>query len=105
MESVYVDHTDGKYTVAGTRISLDSIIYAFLEGLSPETIASECFPSLTLEQVYGGITYYLAHREDLDAYLKQGAKEFTAFTDTTKSADPSFYQRLAKARRNADVGQ
>ena len=39
----------------------------------------KCFQSLSLEQVYGGITYYLAHRDDLDAYLKQGTKEFTAF--------------------------
>ena len=47
MESVYVERTGDAYKVAGTRIALDSIIYAFLEGLSPETIAAECFPSLT----------------------------------------------------------
>jgi len=48
MEKRYVEKHDGGYWVAGTRVSLDSIILAFLDGLSPETIATECFPVLTL---------------------------------------------------------
>jgi uncharacterized protein (DUF433 family) len=53
MEKQYIERRDEGYWLAGTRISLDSIVFAFLDGLSPETIAAECFPSLTLEQVYG----------------------------------------------------
>lgn len=34
-------------------------------------IAAECFPVLSLEQVYGAITYYLGHRGEVDAYLQQ----------------------------------
>ena len=103
MESVYVENRDGRYTIAGTRISLDSIIHAFLEGLSPETIASECFPTLSLEQVYGGITYYLGHRKELNAYLQEGEKEFVALKDAIHAADPSFYQHLSRARRSANA--
>jgi hypothetical protein len=50
MKKDYVEKHDEGYWVAGTRVSLDSVILAFLEGLSPETIATECFPILTLEQ-------------------------------------------------------
>ena len=71
MEKRYVEKRDEGYWVAGTRVSLDSIVLAFLEGLSPETIVTECFPVLTLEQVYGAITYYLAHRAEIDRYLQQ----------------------------------
>jgi uncharacterized protein (DUF433 family) len=46
-------------------VSLDSIVYTFLSGQSAEAIA-ESFPVLSLEQVYGAITDYLAHREDVD---------------------------------------
>ncbi len=76
MEKAYVETHDGGYWVSGTRVSLDSIALAFLQGLSPETIAGECFPTLTLEQVYGAIAYYLAHRPQIDAYLKQTDAEF-----------------------------
>ena len=50
MEKLYVQQRDGGYWVDDTRVSLDSVVLAFLQGLSPETIAGECFPTLTLEQ-------------------------------------------------------
>ncbi len=65
----YVEVVNGCYRVAGTRISLDSIVYAFLDGDSPEAIA-QSFPTLTLEQVYGAIAYYLQHQAEMDAYLR-----------------------------------
>ncbi len=99
MEPQYVVKHNDDYGIAGTRVSLDSVVLAFLDGLSPETIAAECFPTLTLEQVYGAITYYLAHRIEIDAYLKQGDGEFEALRQTTRKVDPGFSEKLAAARR------
>jgi uncharacterized protein (DUF433 family) len=45
------------------------VVYAFLEGLSPESIA-DSFDTLTLEEVYGALAFYLGHRDEIDAYLK-----------------------------------
>jgi len=67
----YIEEVEGGYRISGTRVSLDSVIFRFREGLSPESIA-ECFPALTLEQVYGAITHYLANQPSLDAYLREG---------------------------------
>jgi uncharacterized protein (DUF433 family) len=99
VDKAYVEKRDEGYWIAGTRVSLDSIVFAFLEGLAPETIATECFPVLTLEQLYGAITYYLAHRHDLDRYLQQGEAEFEVLRQSTRAADPSFYAKLMQARR------
>jgi uncharacterized protein (DUF433 family) len=99
MEKQYVEHRDEGYWIAGTRASLDSVVIAFLQGLSPETIAAECFPALTLEQVYGAITHYLAHRAEIDAYLDEAQAEFDALRTVTHQADPPFAARLAEARR------
>ncbi|MGA2034422.1 MAG: DUF433 domain-containing protein [Thermoguttaceae bacterium] len=99
MENVYVETHDGGYWVSGTRVSLDSVVLAFLQGLSPEAIASECFPTLTLEQVYGSIAYYLAHRAEIDAYLKQADAEFEALRQAIHSNAPDFSRKLAEARR------
>ena len=87
MAHEYVEQHDGGYWVAGSRISLDSVVYAFLEGLAPETIVAECFPVLTLEQVYGAITYYLAHRAEVDAYLKASDAEEAAFGRRLRETD------------------
>ncbi len=84
MDKQYVEQHDDGYWVAGSRVSLESVIYAFLDGISPESIVAEYFPVLSLEQVYGAITYYLSHRNELDAYLRQAEVEFEAFRQATK---------------------
>ena len=60
----YVTKTpEGGWRVAGSRVSLDSIVHAFHHGRMPESIVAD-FPSLSLEQVYGAIAYYLQERFD-----------------------------------------
>ena len=94
----YVEQRDGGYWVAGTRVSLDSLVYAFREGQTAESIA-QSFPVLTLEQVYGALTYYLAHREVIDAYLQHQEANFAQLAQDLRRRDPMFYQKLADARR------
>ena len=105
METQYVEKRDGGYWIAGTRVSLDSIVIAFLEGLSPETIVAECFPVLTLEQVYGALAYYLAHQTEIDAYLREADAEFEALREATRKGDPQFYEKLMQARRQLLTSQ
>jgi uncharacterized protein (DUF433 family) len=77
MDQAYVEMRGGTYYLFGTRISLDSIVYAFRRGASPETIKSS-FPALTLEQVYGAITYYLSKQMEIDEYLRQSEEAYEA---------------------------
>jgi uncharacterized protein (DUF433 family) len=98
MSNQYVDQREEGYWVAGTRVSLDSIVYAFLDGQTAESIA-QSFPVLTLEQVYGAIAFYLANRSEIDIYLTQVSFDFEALRQAARDADPMFYQKLADARR------
>src|SRR6516225_8819512 len=93
MSDAYIEQRDGVYMVSGTRVSLDSIVYAFLSGQSAEAIA-QAFPALSLEQVYGAITYYLRHRDDVDRYLESRRVEFDTARQVAREADPMFYQKL-----------
>ena len=103
MSKQYVEQRDGGYWITGTRISLDSVVYAFRDGLSPETIQRECFPLLSLEQVYGAVTYYLAQRKEIDSYLEQAKSEYEALREASRQADPEFYQKLAEARQQMQI--
>ena len=98
MSSDYVERRDDAYAVTGSRVSLDSIVYAFISGESAESIA-QAFPVLALEQVYGAITFYLAHRDEIDRYLEQRRREFDAARETARDSDPMFYQKLADAKK------
>lgn len=99
MNYKYVEQREGGYWITDSRVSLDSVIYAFRDGLSPETIQQECFPALSLEQVYGAVTYYLANRKEVDAYLEQAKAEYESLRETSRQTDPEFYRRLAAARQ------
>ncbi len=106
MNKTYIEQRDGGYWVAGTRVSLDSLVYAFRRGAAPETIRRS-FPALTLEEVYGALTFYLAHEQQVDEYLKQSEAELDAQTqqrrEQFRTQNPELYERLAKARQESEL--
>jgi uncharacterized protein (DUF433 family) len=63
-----VRHKSGVIRVEGTRVSVDSVLCAFLDGSTPEEIVQQ-YPSLRLADVYTMIAYYLQNRAELDGYL------------------------------------
>src|SRR5437870_12127421 len=93
-----IEQVNSCYRIAGTRVSLDSVVYAFLDGDSPEDIA-QSFPLLTLEQVYGAIAYYLSHREEVDAHLREEDSEFEMLKQTWRQQNPQLAEKLDHARR------
>lgn len=100
MAKQYVEKLDDVYLLVGTSVSLDSIVHAFWRGQTVESIA-QSFPVLTLEQVYGALTFYLAHQAEVDTYLEQADVEIEAMRRAARDQDPLFYQKLADARRRA----
>ncbi len=104
MSKQYVEERDQGYWVKGTRVSLASIVYAFLHGQTAESIA-QSFPVLQLEQVYGAIAYYLANRAAVDAYLRRTEVDYEAMRQAARDADPAFYQKLADARRERQASR
>ena len=56
--------------IKGTRVGIETVLRDYKEGASPEEIVLR-YPTLSLEQVHATITYYLANREKVEAYLKR----------------------------------
>jgi uncharacterized protein (DUF433 family) len=93
----YVEERNGGFYVAGSRVSLDSVVYAYLRGESSIGIA-ESFRSLSLSQIDGAIKYYLANRADVDAYLKRQSIEFERMRQESRRERPEFYAKMEAAR-------
>ncbi|OUC13116.1 MAG: hypothetical protein B0A82_19110 [Alkalinema sp. CACIAM 70d] len=93
----YVEQRDQGYWIEGTRISLDSIVYAFRSGASPEIIR-QSFPLLALEQVYGAIAFYLANQAEIDAYLEAEERAFDAMPQPLQATDSALYGKLMAAK-------
>ncbi|HEV8191990.1 MAG TPA: DUF433 domain-containing protein [Ktedonobacterales bacterium] len=64
----HVEERNGEYYAARTRVPVDVVIAAWRRGDVPERIVEQ-FPSLSLADVYGVITYFLDHEKDLRAHF------------------------------------
>jgi uncharacterized protein (DUF433 family) len=104
MAKEYIEDRDGGYYVAGTRVSLDSIVQCFNEGLSPEAILAE-FETLTLAQVFGAITFYLENQPAIDAYRVRQTQRFEATRRASAPLPAGLRDRIEAAREQLHSGQ
>src|SRR5438105_3274348 len=64
-----VSDTDGVIRIGSTRVTLDTVVEAYREGMTAEGIVEQ-YPSLRLAEVYSIIGFFLNHQEEVDAYLR-----------------------------------
>jgi uncharacterized protein (DUF433 family) len=97
---MHVDR-DGVIRIGGTRVRLDTVIFAFNEGCTAEEIVSQ-YPSLKLADVYAVIAYYLNNRIAIDDYVAKRTDAAKAWRQEIEAtpAYQQFRERLL-ARRQA----
>ncbi len=61
---------DGVVRVGSTRVTLDTVVAAFREGMTPEGIVEQ-YPSLQLGEVYSVIGFVLNHPQQVETYLRE----------------------------------
>lgn len=95
----YIEERSQGLYVAGTRVSLASVMIQFRQGASPETILQN-FPSLvSLENVCGAVAYYLANQPEVDQYLKAQELKWAEFRNTRRP--PAIAGRARRGIRQA----
>ena len=102
MEKEYVRKVEGAYRIADTRISLDSLVYLFREGMSAESMV-ESYPALTLEQVHGALAFYLGNQKEIDAYLVEGRRAAESQHQHSRQTNADLIAKLQRARRASQI--
>jgi uncharacterized protein (DUF433 family) len=87
----------GVMRIGNSRVMLDSIVAGFEQGHSPETLQQQ-YPTLSLEEVYGAITYYLAHTDEVHAYLKRQDELWEAWRAKSAGRPSPVVERLRALR-------
>src|SRR6266567_8181491 len=96
MENEYIEQRNDCYYIRGTRISLDSVVYGFCRGDTPEAIQAD-FPLLSLARVYGAIAFYLEHQCEMDAYLERQKEKWAELEREgvpLREANPALWEKL-----------
>jgi uncharacterized protein (DUF433 family) len=96
--SPYIEERNGGLYVAGSGVSLDSVVIRFQEGADPDRIV-QSFPALRPSQVYGAIAYYLENGKAIDDYIAEGERELERSAIPLSQTHPELFARLEAARR------
>jgi uncharacterized protein (DUF433 family) len=102
---IYVRQDEtGVLRVEGTRVMLDSVVAAFLQGHSAETIAQK-YPAFSLEEVYGAVTYYLANEAEVSQYLRRQDELWKQGREQAEAVASPVVQRLRALALAAKTGK
>ena len=102
MSKEYVRRVEGAYRVGDTRVSLDSLVYLFREGMSAESMV-ESYPALTLEQMHGALAFYLANQKEVDAYLAEGQRTAESQHQQSRRTNAELIAKLQRARDASQI--
>jgi uncharacterized protein (DUF433 family) len=94
------EESNGALRISDTRVSLDSIVYAYLDGASTECI-HEQYPAVSLEEIHGALAFYLANRKEVDEYLKRQEKLWEEFRRKADENPSPVVQRLRALKAKA----
>ncbi len=88
----------------GHRIGIESILYAYIhQAMTPEEIAAQ-FPTLTLDQVYATILYYLRNKEQVHAYMTNWIEHGDRMRAEQEANPTPVVQRLRQLRAEREAG-
>ena len=102
MPKEYVNLSEGAYRIVDARVSLDSLVYLFREGMSAESMV-ESYPALTLEQVHGALAFYLANQKEIDAYLVEGERAAVVQHRQSRQTNAELIAKLQRARSASQI--
>jgi uncharacterized protein (DUF433 family) len=91
--------------IKGHRIGIEYVLEHFKVGMQPDQIQREVYPTLTLEEVYATITYYLHNREAIDEYIRKGEAIADAYYQEYKRRGPYFIRDDAIGPSAGQKGQ
>jgi uncharacterized protein (DUF433 family) len=90
---------DGVIQVGKTRITLDTVVNVFNQGMTAEEIVYR-YPSLKLADVYATISFYLNHQQDVEEYLQRRQEQAYEIRKTNETRfDPQGLRNRLLARQ------
>jgi uncharacterized protein (DUF433 family) len=79
---------DGVFRVGGTRVRLETVLWSYENGCTPEEIVLK-YPSVRLPDVYAVISYYYFQREAVEEYLARRQSEIRTTAREIEAESPT----------------
>jgi uncharacterized protein (DUF433 family) len=86
----YVRQREGEFFVGDSRVTVQTIVANWQRRVTPEEIQA-AFPSLSLVEIYGTITYYLEHQAALDEHFRDTSEMLAEHQAAVEAKHPEFF--------------
>lgn len=93
---------DGSIRIGSSRVPLDSVVHEFTGGATAEQIQDD-FPTLSLREIYGAISYYLGNEDQVEEYLRRRDQEAAQLRSETEDRPRIDALRRRIRERNAGL--
>lgn len=97
MDRAFVERRDGGFYLTGSRVPIDRIVWEYRNGEDPEAIQSH-YPTLSLDQVNGAITFYLNHKGEVEQVMEERQRAEDAYT-AAHPTPPDIKEKFERMRR------
>jgi hypothetical protein len=97
MAKDYIERRERSFYLIGSRVPLARIVYEFQNGTAPEAIRL-AYPTLSLDQVYGAITFYLGNKEEVEKDMAELRRIEDEVIKAQPPLPPELQQKLERAR-------
>ncbi len=86
--------------IRGTRVGIETILYEYIYREQQPSGIKDKFPTLTLEQIYATILYYLHNRQKVDEYIADWLKWSKKVRKEQKRNPPPVLIKLSKLKND-----
>ena len=91
----------GALRIGSSDVSLDSVVIAYREGHSAETI-QQLYPALNLEEVHGAVAFYLANQGEVHEHLRRQNALWTELRQRAEHTISPLVQRLRQIEKTSN---
>lgn len=91
--------------IKGHRIGIETVLFEYIyKARTPEEI-QQSYPSLTLEEVYATILYYLHNKEQVSQYIANWLEWSHRMREEQRRNPPPVVQKLMKYKAEREARQ
>ena len=87
----------------GTRIGIEHILYQYIHRAQTADAIAKRFRTVTLEQVYATILYYLHNQETVSAYIADWLDWCDRMRAEQRQNPPAFIEKLRQLKAEKDA--
>lgn len=97
VDTNYIERRSAGFYFVNSRVPLDCIVRQYWKGDPAESIREQ-YPTLSLDQVSGGLAFYFANKVEVETGIKEREAEEDAFCKS-HPIPPELKQRFERARQ------